>query len=62
MEKALRSSINKGLYGETLPMGEVSFFQEDLCVVVPTYNNAKTLGRVLEGILRYTSHILVVND
>ena len=62
MEKALRSSINKGLYEETLPMGEVSFFQEDLCVVVPTYNNAKTLGRVLEGILRYTSHILVVND
>ena len=55
MEKALRSSINKGLYGGTLPMGEVSFFQEDLCVVVPTYNNAKTLGRVLEGILRYTS-------
>ncbi len=34
------------------------------CVLVPTYNNAKTLGRVLSGILAYTGpgKILVVND
>lgn len=32
------------------------------CVIVPTYNNAKTLPRVLEGIRRYASQIIVVND
>ena len=33
-----------------------------LCVVVPTYNNQKTLADVLNDILRYTSSIIVVND
>lgn len=32
------------------------------CVLIPTYNNAKTLARVIDGVLRYTSHIIVVND
>ncbi len=32
------------------------------CVVLPTYNNPKTLRRVLDGILVYTSDIIVVND
>lgn len=32
------------------------------CVLIPTYNNEKTLARVLKDVLRYTSHILVVND
>lgn len=33
-----------------------------LCVLIPTYNNAKTLGRVLDGVLLFTQHIIVVND
>ncbi|HLU51881.1 MAG TPA: DUF2062 domain-containing protein [Flavobacteriaceae bacterium] len=33
-----------------------------ICVIVPTYNNCKTLGRVLEGILAQTTHVIVVND
>ena len=33
-----------------------------ICVLIPTYNNAKTLARVIDGVLRYTSHIIVVND
>lgn len=33
-----------------------------LVVIVPTYNNSKTLPRVLDGILQYTSSILVIND
>jgi glycosyltransferase involved in cell wall biosynthesis len=33
-----------------------------LCVVVPTYNNQKTLPDVLNDILQYTSSIIVVND
>lgn len=32
------------------------------CVVLPTYNNPKTLHRVLDGILEFTSDIIVVND
>ncbi|MDT7828605.1 DUF2062 domain-containing protein [Pricia sp. S334] len=32
------------------------------CVLVPTYNNARTLGRVLDGVLRQTRNIIVVND
>ena len=32
------------------------------CVIVPTYNNEKTLKRVLDTILNYTSNIIIVND
>ena len=32
------------------------------CVLIPTYNNAGTLARVLDGVLRYTDRIIVVND
>lgn len=32
------------------------------CVIIPTYNNAKTLSRVLEDVCRYTARIIVVND
>lgn len=34
----------------------------NLCVIVPTYNNEKTLRRVLDSLLPYTSDIIVVND
>ena len=33
-----------------------------LCVIVPTYNNRKTLAGVLDDILKYTSSVIVVND
>ena len=32
------------------------------CVLIPTYNNAGTLARVLDGVFRYTDRIIVVND
>ncbi len=32
------------------------------CVLIPTYNNHATLERVLQGVMIYTSNILVVND
>ena len=32
------------------------------CIIIPTYNNAKTLNRVLNGVLKYTNNIIVVND
>lgn len=33
-----------------------------LCVLVPTYNNERTLRRVLDEILLFTDQIIVVND
>lgn len=33
-----------------------------VCVLIPTYNNAKTLRRVLDGVLVYTEQVIVVND
>ncbi|WP_437919189.1 DUF2062 domain-containing protein [Sphingobacterium sp. LRF_L2] len=33
-----------------------------IVVVIPTYNNEKTLKRVLDGVLQYTSAVIVVND
>lgn len=32
------------------------------CVIVPTYNNERTLARVLDGVLNYTSNVVVIND
>ena len=32
------------------------------CVIIPTYNNNKTLKRIIDGVLRYTNHIITVND
>lgn len=33
-----------------------------VCVIVPTYNNHRTLATVLDGVLGYTTNIIVVND
>lgn len=33
-----------------------------ICVVIPTYNNEKTLKRVIDGVLEYTGNIIAVND
>lgn len=32
------------------------------CVVLPTYNNEKTLERVITGVLEYTKDVIIVND
>ena len=34
----------------------------NVCVIIPTYNNHKTLQRVLDGVLKLTSNVIVVND
>ncbi|QEC70320.1 DUF2062 domain-containing protein [Panacibacter ginsenosidivorans] len=33
-----------------------------VCVIIPTYNNAKTLGSVINDVSAYTKNIIVVND
>lgn len=32
------------------------------CVIIPTYNNHKTLQEVIEGVLVYTDDVIVIND
>jgi glycosyltransferase involved in cell wall biosynthesis len=32
------------------------------CVIIPTFNNAATLNRVIADVMTYTSNIIVVND
>lgn len=32
------------------------------CVLIPTYNNEKTLHKVIESVLAYTSDIIIIND
>lgn len=32
------------------------------CVIIPTYNNCKTLERVINGVMCFTKNIIVVND
>ncbi len=39
-----------------------SKIQAETCVIIPTYNNQKTLQRVIDGVLNYTQNIIIVND
>ncbi|MBO0591068.1 DUF2062 domain-containing protein [Cellulophaga sp. E16_2] len=34
----------------------------NVCVLIPTYNNSLTLKRVVDGVLCYTSNIIIIND
>jgi glycosyltransferase involved in cell wall biosynthesis len=38
------------------------FERNKCCVIVPTYNNEQTLAGVLDSILSYTNHIIIVDD
>ena len=38
------------------------FDDYNVCVLIPTYNNATTLGQVIDGVAQFTRHIVVVND
>lgn len=38
------------------------FAEQHCCVIIPTYNNQKTLKQVIESTLHYTNHVIVVND
>ncbi len=38
------------------------FAEEKICVVIPTYNNEKTLAQLINDVSKYTDHILLIND
>lgn len=46
----------------TLPEVQNAISEKKICVLIPTYNNEKTLKRVIDGVLDYTQNIIVVND
>ncbi|MFP3596203.1 DUF2062 domain-containing protein [Chryseobacterium sp. SIMBA_029] len=46
----------------TLPEVQNAISEQKICIVIPTYNNEKTLKRVIDGVLAYTQNIIVVND
>ena len=33
-----------------------------LCVIIPTYNNAGTIAKVIADVLQYTKNVIIVND
>jgi len=39
-----------------------SFHNQNICVIIPTYNNASTIEGVIKGVLKYTNDIIVVDD
>ncbi len=41
---------------------DAQFEARKVCVLIPTYNNAGTLGNVLRDVLAYTRHVIVVSD
>jgi len=45
----------------TIPQQEL-LNSTHFCVIVPTYNNHKTLKKVLDSILDFTTNIIIVND
>ena len=47
--------LSNSAISETLNLKKV-------CVIIPTYNNHKTLNRVIDGVLQYTTDVIVVND
>lgn len=38
------------------------FLHHTCCVLIPTYNNSGSIKEVIEGVLEYTSNIVIVND
>lgn len=46
---------------QTLAIQEV-MAQHKCCILIPTYNNHKTLLKVIEGVLKYTKNVIVIND
>lgn len=47
---------------DQLPTQETLFLHYKACVLIPTYNNATKLATVIDDVLKYTSHVIIVND
>ncbi len=47
---------------QTLPSISQDIDDLNICILIPTYNNEKTIKRVIDGVLAYTKHVIVIND
>lgn len=47
---------------DTAPQYYTKIKDLNCCVIIPTYDNDKTLQRVVSGVLGYTANVIVVND
>jgi glycosyltransferase involved in cell wall biosynthesis len=47
---------------ESMTSYQTAFDDLKCCVIIPTYNNASTLKKVVDDVLYYTSRIIVIND
>jgi glycosyltransferase involved in cell wall biosynthesis len=47
---------------DNTPQIQERFQQLKCCVIIPTYNNERTLAEVIRSVLAYTSNVIVVND
>lgn len=36
--------------------------EQEICIIIPTYNNSNTLKGVIEDVLQYSENIIVIND
>jgi len=46
-------------------MEDISFESEKalkVCILIPTYNNARTLKRVIDSVLEHSPYVIIVND
>lgn len=41
---------------------EATTDNRQLCVIIPTYNNVRTIGKVITDVLKYCSQVIVVDD
>jgi len=65
MLKLKQKSIKKFILKFLQPLSEsyqAAFKTHKCCVVIPTYNNEKTLERVIDGVLSYCQDVIIVND
>ena len=46
----------------TTPVLDKEMKESGICVIIPTYNNAPFLTKVIDDVCRYTSAVIVVND
>jgi glycosyltransferase involved in cell wall biosynthesis len=57
-----RNHVSNQPANQLTPRLESRFEALNACVLLPTFNNAQTLAAVMDGLLEYTTHIIVVND
>lgn len=54
----MNEQVNDSKYSDLHP----TMHERAICVIIPTYNNGGTIGRVVDEALLYCDDIIVVND